>query len=189
MREELISDPKVTIGAAVMSRSAAIALALTLAGGAPAEAGHCPLGQLYRVTLGECVGLRSALARGYVHRPAPLRVVRLAERPDDPPDPPAALSDTALLATAAEIAVNPAMLGESPSPAARAGPGLGLAPRPPPSQPSEADSAPGHPLAFSSRPRRRSAPEEGIRPTGTAFRICGLTADTGAMRNIACACL
>jgi hypothetical protein len=35
---------------------------------APALAAHCPYGQIYRVRLHECVGVRSALARGYVQR-------------------------------------------------------------------------------------------------------------------------
>jgi hypothetical protein len=139
-------------GRAVMSRSAAIALAVTLASSAPAETAHCPLGQLYRVTLGECVGIRSPLARAFVHRrPALPRAIRLAA-------PPAALSDTALLATAAEIVVKPAMLGKSPSPAASAVPAADLAPSPAPHSRARPIRLSGHPWAFSSRPRRRSAP-------------------------------
>jgi hypothetical protein len=49
----------------------------------PASAAQCPYGQIYRVHLDECVGIRSALARAYVQ---PVR--RLTRRVADADAPP-----------------------------------------------------------------------------------------------------
>ena len=81
-----------------MKRAAVVAAALIAA--QPATAAHCPQGQIYRVHLDECVGARSALARGYVHPPGrrniPAARISLTRHvsdadqpPPEPPPPPA----------------------------------------------------------------------------------------------------
>jgi hypothetical protein len=65
-------------------------------GATPALAAHCPLGQLWRVHLRECVPLRSPLALAYAGRVHQRRIKiapfgHSAARPaPDPPDPTAA---------------------------------------------------------------------------------------------------
>jgi hypothetical protein len=63
----------------------------------PASAAHCPLGEIYRVRLDECVSARSALAQAYVRpvsklprlRPTAVRHVADADAPPYPLPPPA----------------------------------------------------------------------------------------------------
>ena len=55
-----------------------IALEMLVTGASPAAAWPCPHGQLYRVHLGRCVGLGTALARPYEGR----RMLMSRARPD-----------------------------------------------------------------------------------------------------------
>ena len=72
----------------------------------PAEAAHCPQGEIWRVRLDECVSARSALAQAYVKpvsrlprfRPPAVRRVAEADSPPPPtPEPPPADEATFIL--------------------------------------------------------------------------------------------
>lgn len=59
----------------------------------PAFAYHCPLGQIYRIHLYECVGVNSTLARAYVGRPLHLSYRRISTLISIPLPPSAPRSD------------------------------------------------------------------------------------------------